>query len=168
LKESEPTAAEIKEVYARFGLAMYLAQCVERKLATLLATKYGPGVREMTQTQYDDLLRSLFKQTFGSLTKRLYRNSVETTNDLEQSLEKALEYRNWLAHNYFWERAGHFMTPKGCLFMVEELQEIVDYLYDFEHQLGSVLNEWTRQNGISEGMIEIEMQKLLQEAQDDL
>ena len=35
LKDADPE--QIREVYARFGLAMYQAQCVERQIAILLA-----------------------------------------------------------------------------------------------------------------------------------
>jgi hypothetical protein len=146
---------------------MYLCQCIERQLATLLATKYGPGVRQLTQSQYDELLRSLFKQTLGTLLRHL-RESAKVSGNLESDLAEVLKYRNWLAHNYFWERAGHFMTDKGCLFMARELQEIIDFLGAFEDQLGVVLEEWIRQNGVSKKMIEDEMEKLSRDIVNDL
>ncbi len=90
MEELDPVSAQIKEVYARFGLAVYQAQCVERQIAILLATKHGPGVNRITRTQYDELLRSLFKKTFGSLANRL-RKSARIPGDFERSLEKALE-----------------------------------------------------------------------------
>ena len=33
----------IREVSAWFGLAMFKAQCLERQIALMLATKYGPS-----------------------------------------------------------------------------------------------------------------------------
>ena len=166
MADSDPSPEQLKEVYARFGLAIYLCQCVERQLATLLATKYGPGVRNLTQSQYDELLRSLFKNTFGGLLKRL-RDSADVSDDLETTLGTALEYRNWLAHNYFWERAGHHTTANGCSYMIRELQGIVDFLNHFEIQLSTVLSEWTGQNGVSQEMVEREMEKLSEDAKDD-
>lgn len=60
----------------------------------------------------------------------------------------AVKDRNWLAHSYFWDRAGHFLTSDGCLFMAQELQEQIDFLSDFERQLDVVLEEWVQQNGV--------------------
>ena len=162
MEELDPVSAQIKEVYARFGLAVYQAQCVERQIAILLATKYGPGVHKITRTQYDELLRSLFKKTFGSLANRL-RKSAHIPGDFEQSLEKALEYRNWLAHHYFWERAGHFSTEKGRLFMIAELQEIVDFLGDLDRRSNAMVKKWSGEHGVSEEAFEVEIEKLMQE-----
>ncbi len=111
---------QVKEVYARYGLAMYQAQCVERSLAILLATEYGPGIQKITRTEYDKLLESLFKKTLGALLTELRKSGVVSLN-FESDLSNALKQRNWLAHNYFWERAGHFMTIKGRSMMIEEL-----------------------------------------------
>ena len=113
MEEHDPVSAEIKELYARFGLAMYMVQAVERGIATLLATEYGPGVHEITRTQYDELLQSLHKRTFGSLMRDLRRTMQQTPNNFEQTVKRALEYRNWLAHHYFWKRAAHFDSAKG-------------------------------------------------------
>ncbi len=162
MEELDPVSAQIKEVYARFGLAVYQAQCVERQIAILLATKHGPGVNRITRTQYDELLRSLFKKTFGSLANRL-RKSARIPGDFERSLEKALEYRNWLTHHYFWERAGHFSTEKGRLFMIAELQEIVDFLGDLDRRSNAMVKEWSRENGVNEQAFEVEIENLMQE-----
>ena len=32
--------------------------------------------------------------------------------------------RNWLAHNYFWDRGVAFLSESGRVSMIEELQEI--------------------------------------------
>jgi hypothetical protein len=103
----------------------------------------------------------------GTLLSQL-RESAKVSGNLESDLAEVLKYRNWLAHNYFWERAGHFMTDKGCLFMAQELQEIIDFLGAFEDQLGVVLEEWIRQNRVSKKMIEDEMEKLSRDIVNDL
>ena len=97
--ESEP-----REVFARFGLAMYLAQCLERQLALILATKYGPGPTKITRTEFDNILADLFSRTLGLVTK--IGKLAELGEDEKEQLQKALNKRNWLAHRYFWERAA--------------------------------------------------------------
>lgn len=167
MQELDPVSEEIKEVYAQYGLAMYQAQCVERQLAILLATKYGPGIRKITRVEYDEILQSLFAKTFGGLINKL-RKTIEIPDNFEKSLKQALEYRNWLAHHYFWERAGHFMSTIGRTKMIEELQEIVDFLHSFDHELISVSTAWAKKNGVSEDVINQERERLIQEAENVL
>lgn len=159
----ESHSEQIKEVYAQFGLAMYQAQCVERQLAILLATAYGPGPKRMTRSQYDDLLASLFRKTFGGLFQTL-RKTVDIPEDFETTLSKALDKRNWLAHHYFWERAGHFMTEPGRRVMIGELSRIALELDDIDQKLIQISREWMGKIGMSEEVLQAEMEKLIADA----
>ena len=82
---------------------------------------------------------------------------------MERSLEKALEYRNWLARHYFWQRTDHFSTENGRLFMIAGLQEIVDFLGDLDRWSNVMVKEWSRENGVSEQAFEAETKNLMQE-----
>ena len=53
---------ENREVFARFGLAMYFPQCLERQIATTLVTMYGPGPNSITGTVRDRMLEDLFRE----------------------------------------------------------------------------------------------------------
>ena len=104
---------------------MYLAQCLERQLALVLATKYGPGPTKITRTEFDNILADLFLRTLGHLVTKIEK-LAELGEDEKDQLQKALKTRNWLAHHYFWERAAAFMsdltgvddqgTPGCCMF----------------------------------------------------
>ena len=61
----DPESEQIREVYARFGLAVYSAQCLERELAMLLAASGTPEY--FTAWDYDDRLAGNFDSTFGAL-----------------------------------------------------------------------------------------------------
>ena len=100
----DPESAQIREVYAYFGLAMYQAQCLERQLAMILATKYGPGPTRITSREFDALLERLFRRTLGHLVNEIGA-LVEVSEDEKEQLRDALSKRNWLAHHYFWNRA---------------------------------------------------------------
>ena len=62
MEQLDPESYQIREVYARYGLAMYQAQCVERQLALLLITEYRPGPSRITRSQYDHLLEAHFEK----------------------------------------------------------------------------------------------------------
>src|SRR4030042_4065953 len=114
MENLDPQSEQIKKVYALFGLAMYLAQCCEKGAATLLMTHKMPDMKKkkVTRRKAESLIQALFRKTFGSLKRELMEAGVSVAK-IESDLTLALEKRNWLAHNYFWERAGHFMTEKG-------------------------------------------------------
>ena len=121
----DPESEHIREVYAHFGLAMYMAQCLERGLAVTLATRYGPGPTKISRTQYDELLEKLFSRTLGQLVKEIGRLAELNANERDQ-LQEALSKRNWLAHRYFWERTIDLVSESGRASMIKELQEATD------------------------------------------
>ncbi len=136
-------AEQIKEVYAYFGLAMYRAQCLERQLAIVLATRYGPGPTKITNVEYDGLLESLFSKTMGRLVRDIGEVAKLSEREEEQ-LREALNKRNWLAHRYFWERARVFLSASGRVAMIQELQETVDILTLWTKSLPH--KQWSGQN----------------------
>src|ERR1700677_85023 len=97
----DPESEQIREVYAFFGLAMYLAQNLERALAMLLAV-LGEA-KPMTAWDYDARLAENFQSTFGALVTRFVELAGSDHVTLSTQLEKAVVDRNDLAHHYFWE-----------------------------------------------------------------
>src|SRR5262245_39360763 len=153
MTELDEESAQIREVYAHFGLAMYLVQCVERSIAIVLTTEYRPDVRPITRAQYDELLQSLFKQTLGTLIARL-RRVTTLPNDFEAQLCDVLETRNWLTHRYFWERAGKFMTRQGREAMLRELGEIQRRLEEVDAYFDGIAETWGERHGITKETID--------------
>lgn len=67
--------ARIKEVFARFGLAVYISQVFEQGLINLLMiSSYGIDV--VTLEQRDDLEERLRRQTTGALFAQLRKKNV--------------------------------------------------------------------------------------------
>ena len=83
---------QIKEVYARFGLAMYQAQCLEQQLALILATKYGPDPTTLSNTEFDNVLDALFSRTLGQLVNGIGK-IASLSEDEEGRLQKAVTKR---------------------------------------------------------------------------
>ena len=150
----------IKEVYAYYGLVMYHVQCVERGLCLLLALEKALSMRTITKYDYDNILNDLFKQTLGSLIKKM-KESVEVADNFEANVERALKIRNWLAHHYFWERAGHFMTAEGRNFMLKELQQALRLFEDLYKYLDEITDEWAKKVGLTRELAEKKMEELI-------
>ena len=161
----DPESEQIREVYARFGLAMYRAQCLERQLAIILATKYGPGPTRISCTELDNIFEGLFSRTLGQLVREVV-TLAGLGKDEEERLENALEKRNWLAHRYFWERAVEFLSESGRTSMINELQDAT-YLFDtLDEFFTNKTMEWGDSFGITQQLVEKELERLIRDRED--
>src|SRR6266540_570841 len=131
----------IKEVYARFGLAMYWAQAVEREIGILLAAVYNPAFGRSTPDERERAFHEEFSKTLGHLVAKLGETG-RVKPDFDSRLLKSVETRNWLSHHYFWDRAGHFMSQEGRDFMLEELTGISDELRAINDVLSPISQRW--------------------------
>ena len=159
MNDLDSESYQIREVYALFGLAMYFVQCLERTIGISMVTVYGPGTQKITREQFDISLESYFKKTLGNLIHE-FRKSSTIADDFESTLKEALTKRNWLAHNYFWERAEKFKTENGREDMKEELQKIANYFEEIDHNFTLIIIDWGEKHGITEEMIQIKFDEL--------
>ena len=66
---------QIREVYARFGLAVYFSQCVERQLGVVLATMSRNFSAIATKADFDLALDKEFAKTMGQMARDLAQAS---------------------------------------------------------------------------------------------
>jgi recombinational DNA repair ATPase RecF len=126
----------VKDVYAQFGLAVYLAQVLEHGLASALVSAeliprraFKPVPKEQWETEFSAFLDLQFQQTLGRLIRSL-KKATTVPDDLEILLTEALERRNFLTHHFFRKRAEVFMSHEGRQQMIAELQgaqELFEY-----------------------------------------
>lgn len=123
-----------REVYAHFGLAMYLAQCLEHGLVNALIhlelLPHELGRARATQRhdqaafeeRYDAFMDNRFKEVIGSLVQRI-NSKTQVENELGRILVHAKDQRNFLAHHFYRERSEAFISRKGRDAMIEELRD---------------------------------------------
>jgi len=146
----------VKTVYARFGLAMYLAQVLEHGLANalmsaeLLPRRAGkPVPRKQWEAEFNAFMDQQFQQTLGRLIRAL-KSATSVPSDLEGLLTEALEKRNFLAHHYFRERAEAFMSREGRDKMIEELQRAQKLFDDADARLTEVAKPLRERYGLTD------------------
>ena len=154
-----------ENVFAHFGLAMFQAQCLERQLAIILATKYEPGPTNISRTELDDIFDDLFSRTLGQLVEEIGR-LAELTEDEEERLQEALSKRNWLAHRYFWERAIEILSEPGRASMITELQEAAYFFQTLDELFANKTIEWAETVGISQQTLDKELERLVRDQGD--
>ena len=154
----DPELEQNREVYARFGLAMYQAQCLERQLAMILATKYGPDPTRISRKEFKSVFDDLFSKSLGQLVRKITKLSA-LSEDEEKRLKEALETRNWLAHRYFWERAVDILSVPGRASMIDELRAAAHQLHTQDEFFTNKTDEFGERFGINQQLIKKQIER---------
>lgn len=111
---------QVREVYAQYGLASYLGQVMEKGVVNLLTLHANVESPNPTQQSFDVFFEKFAGYTLGRLIvdlEKAFPAEVETI----AALRRALPIRNSLAHDFFWDRATHFMSFSGREEMLTEI-----------------------------------------------
>lgn len=158
----------------------YLLLCVRRSSATpkdprvremvarlrshaKLQQATGEDRRDAVRDVFDEALDLFSRKSFGGLLHSLEHDFGDP--DTASRLVEARDKRNWLAHRYFWDRAGELSTEHGRALMVQELRETVSYFDELNKWLDSLTIDWLRQHGLTDQMLERYMREIIDEAQ---
>lgn len=163
----------VKEVYARFGLAVYHAQVLEHGLVNaLVVLGLIPSRRHLARSpdewsaEVDAFMDRHFEATMGRVMKNL-RDMTQISGDLETLLRDALTKRNWLVHDFFRERATEFMSFTGREQMLDEVGECRDLFQDADQRLEAIVTPLRNRAGITDEVIEREYRRMLAESKGD-
>ncbi|MBU4346447.1 MAG: hypothetical protein KKH29_03875 [Candidatus Omnitrophica bacterium] len=159
----------VKEVYAYFGLSMYLAQVLEHGIVnTFIFLELIPKTKgKWDFNEFDSYLNGKFGKTLGQLISKL-RSLTNINDDLEALLVNALEKRNWLAHHYFRERATQFMSTSGRNLMIQELQQYQELFREADEKLETIISPLREKFGITENIIGYHLEIMKKSAGADL
>lgn len=165
----DPESAQVRDVYAHYGLAMYWAQCLEQSIFQhLLFFDYFPkAIASYTTPQdwaeeFDRYEARELSQTMGRLIRRL-REAGQPTAPVEQLLNEALKRRNWLAHGYFSDRAIQFTVTDGRQTMIAELEAAQESFRESVRQLDIVTLPLMRKYGLTDEKLEHIQAEMLKE-----
>jgi hypothetical protein len=166
MKELDDDSYQNRETFARYGLAMYHAQCVEKSLAMLVSCVFNKEFLQSTRDRREEIQNEEFSKTMWRLLKRL-KKQITIPPNLDKTLSESLEKRNWLAHDYFLERGIQMMTPKGKKEMIEELTSLSDYFSKLDAHLTKIYESAMKKLGITETADE-GVKRLIQKAEKNI
>jgi len=157
---ADPTDEHVKTVYAHYGLALYLAQCLEHGLANALVyvdliprKARAVRTREEWTAEFDSFMGRSFGQTLGRLIRDL-RETTAVPPGLEDKLTHALWRRNLLAHHFFRERADEFMSARGRNSMIRELEEAQTLFQAADDLLDRTIKPVREKHGFTDDRLE--------------
>ena len=152
---------QTRDVYAHYGLAMYLAQCLEHGIVNALVILRLPEKERYTRQDIDEFMEGKFQKTLGTLIKHL-KLEVTPPPDLELLLTEALNRRNFLAHHYFREKAEKFVTRDGRSNMPHEIQNDQQLFENADDELSKVMAPFRVTHGITDSVYEAEYKHMCQ------
>ncbi len=167
MEELDPDAHQRRETFARYGLAVYHAQCVEKSLAILVSSVFSGEFLPSTPEQREELYDEAFSKTLGRLLNRL-KKQIAVPPNLHSTLIEARRKRNWLAHDYFWERAGEILLTNGRDKMIDELTDLSEFFSKLDEHLTSTYEKWAEKHGVTQDRIRDEFKKLIHEAEENI
>jgi len=139
---------QAREMYARYGLAMYNAQVLERALANAITMAQTTSKEFGTRADFDAAMISNSSVTMGKLLRRL-KPFVADDVELVADLEKALALRNEFAHDFFWNHAVDADSREGRDRMIVASVEAYDYFWSMTERLEPVVRRYLDSLGIS-------------------
>lgn len=162
--ELDPRSDQIREVFAHYGSAMYHAQVLEHGLANFVVASQI-GSRLKTTEAIEALWEEMLGQTMGRQLEGALKAAEFEDAEIEQ-LRRALRTRNFLAHDYFKERAEHLLSFAGRSEMIGELErmrrelEAADEV--LEPRTRTMLERW----GVTHEVIAAELTRVRKEHDD--
>lgn len=138
----------IREVYAQFGLAIYLAQVLEHGMVNILVLGKLALDPNATQSLFDTYFDDGLAQTMGQILRHL-RPFLGTDSDLVDDLETALQWRNRFVHSFFRTRVSDFATMEGKRTMLLEVASAQEFFRAVDARLEPVLLRYLENLGIT-------------------
>ena len=160
IEEIDDESWQTREVYAKYGLAMYFAQCLETGLVNLLVALKLKDRDKITISDIDSLIGINYEKTLGKLIYSL-KEAMEISEDIETNLKELLDIRNYLAHRYFRVKAIDFMKKDGRQHMLSELECFISKLEGGDKKIESITAVIAEQYGITDETICKIMEDLL-------
>ena len=151
---------EIKQVYAEFGLAANLAQCLEYDIVSLMLVNAILTDKTLTRGDLKKLEGHWDKKTLGILLKPV-KGSATTPKDLKDFVETVRLKRNSLMHSFFMEHSSDLSTPEGRSSMISELQEVSEILQRAQEMFNSATLTLMEELEINKNIINQKLAKLL-------
>ena len=163
-----------REVYARYGHAMYRAQCVEQSITQLIVFfDFFPNNLSKISSKadwekgIDEFDGELSSKTMGQLVKSLTGLGAVDTS-IENKLRVALSERNMLAHRFFVDHALNFVSEKGRDLMIFALHECCALFDEIEDILNPITYSLCEKYGLTQELLKKIETEMFEGANGDL
>ncbi|TXK30872.1 hypothetical protein FVR03_20235 [Pontibacter qinzhouensis] len=145
---------KIKDIFAYYGRAMCIAQSVEKGIMCMLLLPQRDNF--ITQSRYDELLYEKSSYTFGQLKRELLQLNIFTDDELNK-LDEFHKKRDFLVHNYWWDRSVELYDPNLQHKLFDELEAYTIFFIEINEIIKGINHTVLEKNNINLQRIQEEM-----------
>lgn len=151
-------AVQIREVYSRYGLAMYQAQVLEHGMvnaviiARMLPTMRQHPDRAAWEIAFDRAYDSELAKTFGNVLRAL--GALNLPEEVLERLHAAKSERDRFAHRFFREHDENFLGRAGRTKMIAECEDAIEIFSAIDADLEEYIRPQRERHGITSDWIE--------------
>lgn len=160
---------QIREVYSRYGLAMYMVQVLEHGMVNAaiimrtLPTMRSHPDKESWEATFDSAYASGLARTYGNMLKQLEALD-EFPRLLLERLRSAKDDRDILAHRFFRQNDLAFMSHDGRTSMIIWCEERIELFQSLSDEVDAFVAPIRENNGISQDWIDKSIEQSLEDA----
>jgi hypothetical protein len=154
----DEASVQTREVFARYGLAMYKAQVLEHGMVNaVIIGRMMPTIRQYPdrsawENAFDQAYDSELAKTFGNMLRAL--ESLALPDELMVRLRNAKADRDRLAHRFFREHDVNLLGFSGRTRMIAECEEIIERFSSVDVDLETFVRPECERYGITSEWIE--------------
>ena len=153
-----------KEVFAQFGRAYCQSEVLHRGLCIVYALATFDKAENITGPRVEEKLAFSFALTLGQVIEKSKGIFPE---NIEQQLIYALDKRNYIAHQFWFERNYLMFDEKGLLELRQELIELTNLFENLDNNITEFFKPIRKSFGLSDEVIQKSYKKLLAGGQDE-
>jgi len=166
MEDLDPESWQVRETFAYFGRAVYMASVLEVGLAHVLmhaqfmkqqrekiiATRGRGFDRKRYEADFDAFMENQFAQTMGNLIRRA-QAFAGFEDELKTRILAAKKRRDFLTHHYWRERSTDFYTAEGRSRMMEELNEDAEVFGSLDRDIDAATKPIRESLGIDDQVL---------------
>jgi len=164
LEVPTPEFDDPKEIYAFFGLAVYVANLLESSFINWTVALRLGTISGATRHDFDTAFGHFESRTLGQLLKATHLLAAVPAG-IDAVLNKSLSSRNRLVHHFFREHAANAMHPAGQRVMIAELISMIELFNHADALVTPIYQSLWKRFGVDDDMIELELAKLIGETE---
>jgi F0F1-type ATP synthase beta subunit len=146
--------SKTKEVYAHFGLTIFLCQLIEQQAINMIAILRQVKGKIISHQEVNVLWNEYDygTKTFGNLINEI-KQLYELTEKDKIELKEILRLRNYFAHDYFRFNNELFYSDSGKKRMIRDFIEFKDRVRTLDGKLSQYTLQYTEKVGMTDEAI---------------
>lgn len=158
MMDDQPDYDQIRELYAVFGLAYYRSECLHRELCIIFAESGLPPRDLITRPRLEEQLAQAYSVTLGDVAAKL---KDVLPAELYAELKTAVKTRNFLAHQFWFERAHLMFDVDNVRQLIAELDGYAGLFDRLDTRVSAWAQPKRRELGLTDEMIQAGLRRIL-------